>query len=565
MANKRISKGKKGGKKKVVDPFTRKDWYDVKAPAIFSERNCGKTLVNRTTGTKIASEALKGRVFEVCLADLNKDEDQSFRKIRLCAEEVQGNQIVTGFHGMDFTRDKLCSLIRKWQTLIEAFVDVKTTDGYVVRLFCIAFTKKRPNQIKKTCYAQHAQVRAIRKKMTQIMTEHASKVDIKDLFLKFIPEIIGKEIEKATQGIYPLQNVYIRKCKIMKKPKFDLVRLMELHEGGAEEKGAKVARPEDQLVESLRCEHTKVLFGDLLEGMELGKPPTARDVFGGEAPVQQSACIGLAKPAATNMDDKRRALERKFSENRPPLAYAKLSGRIFDDTPFEALLTHLPAELGRGPVSNVPGPRIALGEQKAISRQHARIQWNQEKGSFELVCLGKNGMFAAGKFVPKDQTVDLVSKMPIKIGHARIYFLAAVRSVCSAMSGFRLIQRAFDKVKNTQRATDGMTSNEVIQVVLECFPKSDAELGGKDNLTSFVTNYLDVDTQNFEKVPASNPPRYKIKPNATPPFAVSTTASSTSAASSAAVAAVTPATNAAKTSASSDLNDATRKKQKVEA
>ncbi|KAG6966201.1 hypothetical protein JG687_00004980, partial [Phytophthora cactorum] len=249
--NKRLTKGKKGGKKKVVDPFTRKDWYDVKAPAIFSERNCGKTLVNRTAGTKIASEGLRGRVFEVCLADLNKDEDQAFRKIRLCAEEIQGNQIITGFHGMDFTRDKLCSLIRKWQTLIEAFVDVKTTDGYLVRLFCIAFTKKRPNQIKKTTYAKTAQIRAIRKKMTSIMTEEASKCDIKDLFLKFVPEIIGKEIEKATQGIYPLQNVYIRKCKILKKPKFDLVRLMELHEGGAEEKGAKVAREEDQLVESM--------------------------------------------------------------------------------------------------------------------------------------------------------------------------------------------------------------------------------------------------------------------------------------------------------------------------
>lgn len=249
--NKRLTKGKKGGKKKVVDPFTRKDWYDLKAPAIFAERNFGKTLVNRTAGTKIASEGLRGRVFEVVLADLNKDEDQTFRKIRLCAEEIQGNQIITGFHGMDFTRDKLCSLIRKWQSLIEAFVDVKTTDGYTVRLFCIAFTKKSSNQVKKTTYAKSAQIRAIRKKMTTIMAQEASKCDIKDLFQKFFPEIIGKEIEKAAGSIYPLQNVFIRKCKILKKPKFDLVRLMELHEGGAEEKGAKVAREEDQLVESL--------------------------------------------------------------------------------------------------------------------------------------------------------------------------------------------------------------------------------------------------------------------------------------------------------------------------
>ncbi|XP_043717819.1 40S ribosomal protein S3a-like [Telopea speciosissima] len=244
--NKRISKGKKGGKKKAVDPFSKKDWYDIKAPSIFSTRNVGKTLVSRTQGTKIASEGLKHRVFEVSLADLQTDEDQSYRKIRLRAEDVQGKNVLTNFWGMSFTTDKLRSLVRKWQTLIEAHVDVKTTDNYTLRMFCIGFTKRRPNQVKRTCYAQTSQIRQIRRKMSEIMVNQATSCDLKELVQKFIPEMIGKEIEKVTCGIYPLQNVFIRKVKILKAPKFDLGKLMEVHGDYSEDVGVKVDRPAEE-------------------------------------------------------------------------------------------------------------------------------------------------------------------------------------------------------------------------------------------------------------------------------------------------------------------------------
>jgi small subunit ribosomal protein S3Ae len=176
-----------------------------------------------------ANDSLKGRIVEVSLADLNKDEDQSFRKIKLRIDEIQGKNCLTNFHGMDFTSDKLRSLVRKWQTLIEAHVDVKTTDGYLLRLFAIGFTKRRPSQVRKTTYAQTSQVREIRKKMFEIMTREASSCDLKDLVLKFVPEAIGREIEKAARSIYPLQNVYVRKAKILKAPKFDVSKLLELH------------------------------------------------------------------------------------------------------------------------------------------------------------------------------------------------------------------------------------------------------------------------------------------------------------------------------------------------
>ena len=42
---------KKGHGKKVIDPLTRKEWYDFRAPVPFTAKPFGKTLVTRTTGT----------------------------------------------------------------------------------------------------------------------------------------------------------------------------------------------------------------------------------------------------------------------------------------------------------------------------------------------------------------------------------------------------------------------------------------------------------------------------------------------------------------------------------
>ncbi|KAL6042629.1 40S ribosomal protein S3a [Balamuthia mandrillaris] len=245
--NKRISKGgKKGQKKKITDPFARKDWYDIKAPGMFRNRSVGKTPVSKTQGTKLSRDGLIGRVIEINLADLQKDEDQAHRKIKLKVVDVQGKSCLTNFWGMNLTTDKLRSLVRKWQTLIEAHVDVKTTDGFLIRMFAIGFTKRRPNQQKRTCYAQTSQIKQIRAKMMDIMTREASTCDLKNLVTKFIPEAIGKKIEKECNGIYPLQNVFIRKVKMLKAPKFDAQKITELYGAVsfAEDTGARVEREE---------------------------------------------------------------------------------------------------------------------------------------------------------------------------------------------------------------------------------------------------------------------------------------------------------------------------------
>ncbi|EFA80307.1 40S ribosomal protein S3a [Heterostelium album PN500] len=257
MADKSKKKGsKKGGKK--VDPFTRKEWYSVKAPTAYFARNqmntVGYTPVNRTQGTKLASDGLKGRVFEVCLADMKQDESHVFRKIKLRADDVEGKNVLTNFYGMDVTSDKLRSLVHKWATLIECFVDVKTTDGYTLRVFAITFTKKAQKQLKKTSYAKSSKVKLIRKKMFDIINSNVTSSDIGGVVNKFIDQTISAQIQKECSYIFPLTNTYIRKVKVMKSPKFEIAKLLELYQNApssapapvvTEETGVAVERTEE--------------------------------------------------------------------------------------------------------------------------------------------------------------------------------------------------------------------------------------------------------------------------------------------------------------------------------
>ncbi|OWK10935.1 hypothetical protein Celaphus_00006929, partial [Cervus elaphus hippelaphus] len=125
-----------------------KDWYDVKAPAVLNVRNIGKTFVTRPQGTKIISDGLKGCVFE--------EDEVALRKFKLITEDVQGKNCLISMAWISSVT-KYAPWLKKWQTMIEAHVDVKTIDGYLHLLFCVGFTKKIHQSDLEVSYAQHQQ------------------------------------------------------------------------------------------------------------------------------------------------------------------------------------------------------------------------------------------------------------------------------------------------------------------------------------------------------------------------------------------------------------------------
>lgn len=237
---------KKGQKKKVAHPFIKKEWYNVRVPSNFDNSAPTMTPCNKAAGQKLPADSLRGRVFEISLGDLNQNaHEQAWRKVRVQCEEVKGYDCFTNFYGLDITRDKLCTLVKKWHTTIEAAAQAKTSDGYQVRMFSIAFTRRQKRQVKATCYAKNSQQKLIRQKMIEIMVNECQKSTLRDLFKNFLSDNTVKQITKECSKVFPLENVLIKKVKVLKKPKFDLTKLMELYQSNAE-KQTKTVDPDAQ-------------------------------------------------------------------------------------------------------------------------------------------------------------------------------------------------------------------------------------------------------------------------------------------------------------------------------
>jgi len=193
-----------------------------------------------------AKKQLESRTFTINLADLEEppkikkaDQDREHRRqlnrndsknFTFVAEEIYGQQILTQWSGMEITRNYRCSLIRKWHSMIECIIDAKTTDGYVLRIKAVAFTRRQPEQVKKTCYAKNSQKARIRARMREVIRNHISSEDLKSVIRRLSQSSIGREIKKSCQLIFPLKTCMVEKVKVMRGPKRDVARLLKVHE-----------------------------------------------------------------------------------------------------------------------------------------------------------------------------------------------------------------------------------------------------------------------------------------------------------------------------------------------
>jgi len=230
--NKRVSKGgKRGNKKKIVEPMSRKEWFDVVAPRNFKVRQFAKTLCNKTIGIRTVADNMKGRVYEANLADLDQatTKDQPYKKMKLQVAEVQGRNLLTTFHSMGTTTDKLRSLFRKWCTMIDTVVDATTKDGHLLRLFVIAFTSRQKGQLSKNCYAPGKLESWVRLRITKMTKKRIGSVTLNRAVSLLAHDILSDSLLERCNPILPLRDLKIYKAKVIRSPKVDTAKVLEAH------------------------------------------------------------------------------------------------------------------------------------------------------------------------------------------------------------------------------------------------------------------------------------------------------------------------------------------------
>lgn len=253
MGKAQQAKGK-SSKKVKQDTFLKKEWRHVYVPGYFGKREIGYTVSHKCARGKTPGDYLNNRVFEISHGDLVDEQAHAYRLFSWRSVEVANNDVLTVFAGMRLSNDKFSSLLRKYRTLVEAGVDVRTPDGYILRASCIGFTKKL-NANRKACYAQQSKREEIRNAMINTMRDLISSKNISDLCTEIISETMEKEINNKCQTIMQIDNVYVTKIKVIKAPVYTVEELKKLHQGRTVQKATPAARPEEAPAEEAQADN----------------------------------------------------------------------------------------------------------------------------------------------------------------------------------------------------------------------------------------------------------------------------------------------------------------------
>lgn len=186
-----------------LDGWKSKEWYNIEAPAYLNRVVVGSTMAGDPA-------LLLGRNVETTVGELTNDMTKNNTKVILRINNVVGDVATTDLMGHELTTDYVRSIVKRQTSRIDANIEVKTKDGFVIRVKPTCFTIKR---------ARSSQMMAIREMMVDIVKKRASETDFETFMQEAILGRLSAAIYRQAKFIYPLRRVEIRKTQVEAMPK----------------------------------------------------------------------------------------------------------------------------------------------------------------------------------------------------------------------------------------------------------------------------------------------------------------------------------------------------------
>ena len=188
-------------KGRIKDKWREKRWVNVNAPDSFN--NVPIAYVPITD-----DENASGRVIEITLFDILKgDPSQHQYKLYFQINKVDGENASTIFKRFEYSKEFLRSLVRRGSSKINFIIDIKTKDGYVIRVKIIALTHRPLNTSRK----------------------HALRIIARDVINNTVPEMtidqfvqatcyskINSDIMAAFKRVIKVRHVGLEKVKLIR-------------------------------------------------------------------------------------------------------------------------------------------------------------------------------------------------------------------------------------------------------------------------------------------------------------------------------------------------------------
>lgn len=187
---------------RTVDKWRNKTWFTILAPEYFGEHEIGETVSDDP-------EKLLNRVIETTLFDITDDFSLIHVKLNFKITHVDGTNAKTVFHGHDYTRDYIRSLVRRKSTRIDGIFNIETKDGAKLRVSCLVMTQRRCNT---------SQEQLTRKIMEEIVHQKAKEFNFPEFVQQVVLGKVGSEIYNTAKKVYPIRRVEIQKSKVIKLP-----------------------------------------------------------------------------------------------------------------------------------------------------------------------------------------------------------------------------------------------------------------------------------------------------------------------------------------------------------